>query len=204
MTNDRPTPLVRAVPQTYKGVNFASTLEADWASTFDYHRITWSYEPVAQRLSDGQLYRCDFWLPHQRVWCEVKGPHEQRIDKPRKLGADLFGDPDDWKAPLVIVCRTPERADGIVERHDGEPIGFGQCVRCEHYTFVDLHGAWQCRICGHWDKALSQDFRLSFGRFGDAVAVEQATKQLYRLIDVLKVQDVTEDQLVEHELAPLH
>jgi acetolactate synthase-1/3 small subunit len=36
---------------------------------------------------------------------------------------------------------------------------------------------------------------------GDDVAVEQATKQLYRLIDVLKVQDVTLDQLVEHELA---
>jgi acetolactate synthase small subunit len=28
---------------------------------------------------------------------------------------------------------------------------------------------------------------------GDDVAVEQARKQLYRLIDVLKVQDVTSD-----------
>ncbi len=33
------------------------------------------------------------------------------------------------------------------------------------------------------------------------VAVEQAAKQLYRLVDVLKVQDVTSDQVVEHELA---
>ena len=31
--------------------------------------------------------------------------------------------------------------------------------------------------------------------------MEQATKQLYRLVDVLKVQDVSGDQLVEHELA---
>ena len=36
---------------------------------------------------------------------------------------------------------------------------------------------------------------------GDDVAVEQAAKQLYRLIDVLKVQDVTSDPTVEHELA---
>ena len=36
---------------------------------------------------------------------------------------------------------------------------------------------------------------------GDDVAVEQAAKQLYRLIDVLKVQDVTAEQVVEHELA---
>jgi acetolactate synthase-1/3 small subunit len=43
--------------------------------------------------------------------------------------------------------------------------------------------------------------RMTITLHGDAVAVEQAAKQLYRLIDVLKVQDVTQDQLVEHELA---
>jgi acetolactate synthase I/III small subunit len=43
--------------------------------------------------------------------------------------------------------------------------------------------------------------RMTITIHGDAVAVEQATKQLYRLVDVLKVQDVTADQLVEHELA---
>ena len=35
----------------------------------------------------------------------------------------------------------------------------------------------------------------------DVVAVEQAAKQLYRLIDVLKVQDVTSEPTIEHELA---
>ena len=43
--------------------------------------------------------------------------------------------------------------------------------------------------------------RMTLTLHGDDVAVEQATKQLYRLVDVLKVQDVTADQLVEHELA---
>jgi len=43
--------------------------------------------------------------------------------------------------------------------------------------------------------------RMTLTLHGDGVAVEQATKQLYRLVDVLKVQDVTADQLVEHELA---
>ena len=33
--------------------------------------------------------------------------------------------------------------------------------------------------------------RMTISLHGDDVAVEQATKQLYRLIDVLKVQDVT-------------
>ena len=43
--------------------------------------------------------------------------------------------------------------------------------------------------------------RMTLTLHGDDVAVEQATKQLYRLVDVLKVQDVTADQVVEHELA---
>jgi acetolactate synthase-1/3 small subunit len=43
--------------------------------------------------------------------------------------------------------------------------------------------------------------RMTITLMGDDVAVEQATKQLYRLIDVLKVQDVTSDPIVEHELA---
>jgi len=43
--------------------------------------------------------------------------------------------------------------------------------------------------------------RMTITLRGDDVAVEQVSKQLYRLIDVLKVQDVTADQLVEHELA---
>lgn len=151
---------IRAVPQTYSGVRFASTLEADWACTFDFHGITWSYEPEAVELSDGQFYRCDFWLPGQLAWVEVKGPHEERIDKPWQLLRDLGCDPDDWKSPIVLICRWPERGGGPVERADGEPIGFGLCGRCSNYTFVDLDGAWQCRTCGARDEVrhLARDF----------------------------------------------
>ena len=43
--------------------------------------------------------------------------------------------------------------------------------------------------------------RMTITLHGDDVAVEQAAKQLYRLIDVLKVQDVTNDPTIENELA---
>lgn len=36
---------------------------------------------------------------------------------------------------------------------------------------------------------------------GDDVIVEQATKQLYKLIDVIKVNDITAEASIEHELA---
>ena len=43
--------------------------------------------------------------------------------------------------------------------------------------------------------------RMTISLHGDDVAVEQAAKQLYRLIDVLKVQDVTSETTIQHELA---
>jgi acetolactate synthase-1/3 small subunit len=43
--------------------------------------------------------------------------------------------------------------------------------------------------------------RMTITLRGDDVAVEQAAKQLYRLIDVLKVQDVTAEPTVQQELA---
>ena len=43
--------------------------------------------------------------------------------------------------------------------------------------------------------------RMTITLHGDDVAVEQSAKQLYRLIDVVKVQDVTSEPTVEHELA---
>ena len=54
--------------------------------------------------------------------------------------------------------------------------------------------------------AVSRTDREGFSRMtislrGDDVAVEQAAKQLYRLIDVLKVQDVTAEPTVQQELA---
>ena len=42
--------------------------------------------------------------------------------------------------------------------------------------------------------------RMTVTLRGDDVNVEQAAKQLYKLIDVLKVQDVTDDPTVQHEL----
>ncbi len=43
--------------------------------------------------------------------------------------------------------------------------------------------------------------RMTITVRGDDVAVEQVSKQLYRLIDVLKVQDFSGEPTVEHELA---
>ncbi len=51
---------------------------------------------------------------------------------------------------------------------------------------------------GHTDDATIS--RMTITLRGDDVDVEQAAKQLYKLIDVLKVQDVTDEPTVQHEL----
>ena len=43
--------------------------------------------------------------------------------------------------------------------------------------------------------------RMTITLRGDDFAVEQMSKQLYRLIDVLKVQDLAAERRIEHELA---
>jgi acetolactate synthase-1/3 small subunit len=50
------------------------------------------------------------------------------------------------------------------------------------------------------DPAIS---RMTIALRGDDMHVEQATKQLYKLIDVLKVQDVTDEPTIQYELVLL-
>lgn len=74
-------PSIAAVPRRYAGVNFRSTLEADWASTLDDIGILWEYEPATITLPSGTTYIPDFFLPELGTWIEVKGPGVPRIEK---------------------------------------------------------------------------------------------------------------------------
>lgn len=137
---------LRPVPTTYRGTAFRSTLEADWAATFDSLEWYWEYEPVAVRLPDGTDYRPDFYLPSQEVWCEVKGPHNQRIKKSLDLQRAVT---DEWGFPtqLVVVLRPPGPGDkaqweGVL---DEQQIVLVRCPECEHYGFMDFNGWWTCR-----------------------------------------------------------
>jgi len=71
-----------AKPTVYRGITFRSALEAGWAATMDSLGIVWLYEPWILSLPSGQRYRPDFHLPEIRTWLEVKGPHNERVEKP--------------------------------------------------------------------------------------------------------------------------
>lgn len=138
---------VRATPTWYRGTRFRSTLEADWAATFDEFGWYWEYEPVAVQLADGTNYRPDFYLKSQSVWCEVKGPHNERLDKAEALQDALTYDAWEWGSGLVVILRPPgpgEKAqwEGALRTQD---IVIVRCPECEHYGFMDYAGTWSCR-----------------------------------------------------------
>lgn len=54
---------IKALETSYAGHKFRSRLEARWAMFFDALGIKWEYEPEGYKLSNGECYLPDFWLP---------------------------------------------------------------------------------------------------------------------------------------------
>lgn len=138
--------MIQAIPTWYNGNRFASTLEADWAANFDAWGWDWRYEPEAYRLPSGQGYRADFYLPAQRCWCEVKGPHNERIAKPIELQDALGYDEWEWSNDLVVILRPPRGDAALWEgTREGQDIVVALCPECDRYGFMDYAGFWTCR-----------------------------------------------------------
>lgn len=64
----------------WRGQQFDSQLEADWAATLTAWGIEYKYHPGRLFLSNGDVYEPDFQLDGD-VILEVKGDHDQRVDK---------------------------------------------------------------------------------------------------------------------------
>lgn len=66
-------------PTYYRGIEFRSKLEADWANYLDFLDINWAYEPEAFTLSNGAKYLPDFYLPLDDMFVEVRGTMERSL-----------------------------------------------------------------------------------------------------------------------------
>lgn len=171
---------MRAIPTVYRGTQFRSRLEASWAAHFDARRMPWRYEPEGFTLRDGTNYLPDFYLPTARAWAEVKGNHNERLDKMELFAAELWADSGagiptrfevwDQDAPMVVLLSAPAMDPKIREGYEfgASPIGvrgpgkrystaFARCDQCHASVIVAL---WQrnCRNCGYvYDDGLAWD-----------------------------------------------
>jgi acetolactate synthase-1/3 small subunit len=80
----------------------------------------------------------------------------------------------------------------IVNNRPGVLNRVASLVRARNFNIESL-------AVGHTERP--EISRMTITLRGDEFAVEQMAKQLYRIIDVLKVQDLHETHVVEHELA---
>ena len=79
---------IAAKPVTWRDQNFDSQLEADWAASLTVWEVDWRFHPGFIEVGDGRLWEPDFLLRNAGAWgedilFEVKGPHDNRIDKPQ-------------------------------------------------------------------------------------------------------------------------
>lgn len=158
------TPRIKAIPTTYKGVEFRSKLERNVAACFDACGVEWAYEQEGYSLDD-VWYLPDFWLPKAKQFVEVKGQADDpSLDKCIKLAHLVRGDLDDeeeYAQPAAVVVLSAP----FVRLHIGvanEVFGFGfngveqvdsllvRCPKCDARFFMTTEQSWQCSACGKW------------------------------------------------------
>lgn len=142
---------ITSVPLVYGGVRYRSHLEADWAATLTGLGIYFQYEPEPLRLPSGAVYDPDFFLPNQRVYCEAKGSHNDRLWKARELSAVLTA--TSYPGEFLVVVLRPAGPNGRAiweAADDRQPPMLTHCPGCNGWAFTDIdeHGEYYCRQCG--------------------------------------------------------
>jgi len=103
--------MIKAINTKYKGYYFRSRLEARWGVYFDTLEIEWEYEKegfhIKYEFEDGTgwvNYLPDFWLPHLKMWAEVKASElsDEEIRKAKLLVKETG-------YPLLMLVGVPER-----------------------------------------------------------------------------------------------
>ena len=124
--------------------------------------MRWSYEPEGVTLPDGENYLPDLLLPHLNTWVEVKGPHNQRIQKPELLAHACLHAPGCQQGQPVSILARPDGASAagcacgwgddapwmlvVIAR----PNNAGRAVfETPHNCYQDRRLAVvQCQVCG--------------------------------------------------------
>lgn len=70
----------KPIRRVWRGVQYDSQLEADWAATFTAWGMEFRYHPGRLFLGNSDIYEPDFQLDGDIIF-EVKGDHDQRVDK---------------------------------------------------------------------------------------------------------------------------
>lgn len=136
-----------SIPTVYKGIQMRSKLETKVALFLDALKIKWEYEPKLFLLSNGIMYKPDFYLPEHKQWIEVKGlVGENNFKISEKFVEETRKD-------LILISSTKT---WFFEKWDekGNPVWvqegwqIGKCSDCNSFFFTAPYGMFTCRKCG--------------------------------------------------------
>lgn len=134
---------IPSIETHFDGVMYRSRTEARWAVFFSELGLAFKYEPERLKLSDGESYLPDFYLPELSAYFEVKAANDAIVtaecSRARKLAADRNGqrvwlaagapsfDPpniltlEQWdiRTPICEILKNPEnRYHFLQDRRD--------------------------------------------------------------------------------------
>lgn len=143
---------MKAIPTTYRGIDFRSRLEARWAQFFDAIGVCYEFEPEGYETSAGR-YLPDFWLPfvrlrgvHLGVFFEVK-PASPTVGEASKAIALVCGS----GRPVIVPALSPcaGRDESLLEyMPEQTPWGVG-CATDDGLTFARCTNCGQANINYH-------------------------------------------------------
>lgn len=89
---------ILAIKTKFGGYTFQSRTEARWALVFKLLGTIYLYEPFTLRLEGRRRYTCDFLLPYQQRWIEIKGGYPTNVEvekavalcKHTEMDVDIF------------------------------------------------------------------------------------------------------------------
>lgn len=99
---------VEAIATEYGGQRYRSRTEARWAVFFDTAGLAFEYERRPVKLSSGEMYLPDFYLPDLNAWFEVKGGSDAIVTEEATKARLLANDRQGERVWLAVGVPNPE------------------------------------------------------------------------------------------------
>lgn len=116
---------IPAIETWYRNFHFRSKTEAQWAIFFDLMQIKWEYEPENMKLSNGECYLPDFYLPDIDTYVEIKHKGEFDVwsidssESFRKYRYAIYDITDAGHLFLLLMGRPWEIFSGVFSKEHG-------------------------------------------------------------------------------------
>lgn len=164
--------MIAPIDTRYQGYLFRSRTEARWAVFMDAMGVRWEYEKEGFKF-DGKMYLPDFWLPHLKVFVEIK-PGAMRDDpnNPEYIRAHILQSLMAPTIPVHVIYGNPWPDEHAIEMNSGEgnPFALAECRKCGGLNFINADDSWgELHDCiGDSEKTPMRDGRKLMAAFAAA------------------------------------